>query len=364
MEFSYHNYELYALDFLEGKLSPEDDRRFRDFLSNNPDLKQIVLSGKNFSLSPEKTIYPNKEFLKRTTADLIKTIPKPDFECISLLEKRLHQDNSAENILTFSKTHSNQELLLLYKKTILIPGHEKFQGKSNLKKPIPLKKQFYWLESAAAILVLALMIKILFISGPVREIVSDNSGNSIVVPAQNLNREIPLSVSVVPEKAGLPLNSHSLKDQSLIQIISPKITENKTVTAFDESQALSSKAIPAEEVYAQLVPLSLAMLYTSLPDKQLKPPVIYIPRVLTQQDLLALENYTIEDFHIKLLDVDPPVNPTGKKFISAIKSTVELVTALTGGNMNINTSYNNSGRLTSFNLTSEHLKFSTHRKSD
>ncbi len=62
--------------------------------------------------------------------------------------------------------------------------------------------------------------------------------------------------------------------------------------------------------------------------------------------------------------MNPPVNPAGKKFISAMKSTFEMVSALTGGNMDINTTYNNSGRLTSLNLISEHLKFSTHRKSD
>ncbi|MEA1896801.1 MAG: hypothetical protein U9N53_03970, partial [Bacteroidota bacterium] len=147
-------------------------------------------------------------------------------------------------------------------------------------------------------------------------------------------------------------------------IISPRITENKTETALDESLVLSSKTFLREDIYAQLAPLSLVLPQTLLHEKQLKPSVIYVPRVLTQQDLLAFENYTIEDFHVKLLDLDAPVNPSRKKFISAIKSAVELVSALTGSNMNINTSYNNSGHLTFFDLTSEHLKFSTHRKSD
>ena len=360
MDFSHHNYELYALDYLEGKLSPEDEEKFRTFLSNNPDLKQIVYSGEDFSLSPKKTIYPNKEFLKRTTADLIQTIPKPDFECISLLEEKVHQDNSTEIILSSIKNSSKQKLFLLYRKTILKPGHEKFPGKSNLKKPIPFKKQFYWWGSVAAILVLALMIKLLFVSGPVQEIVSDNSGNSILVPAQNSSKEIPVSVSVVPENAESPAGSYPVEYLS----VGPRIVENKTVTSFDNSRTLSSRTLLAEEVYADLAPLSLTMPRVLLLEKQLKAPVIYIPRILTQQDLLAFENYTIEDFNVKLLDVDPPVNPTGKKFLSAIKSTIELVSALTGGNMDVNTSYNSSGHLTSLDLTSEHIRFSTRRKSD
>ena len=125
-----------------------------------------------------------------------------------------------------------------------------------------------------------------------------------------------------------------------------------------------SKTFLEEEIYVKLVSLSLTVPQTSLLEKQLKPPVIYIPRVLTQQDLLAFEGYTIEDFHVKLIHVDPLINPAGKKFISAIKSTVELVTALTGGTLDINTSYNNSGRLSSFDMTSEHLKFSSQRKPD
>lgn len=364
MDFSHHNYERYALDFLEGKLSPEDEEKFRVFLTNNPNLKQVVFSGDDLSLYPNKTIYPNKEFLKRTTADLIQTIPKPDLECISFLEKTVHQGSSTENILSSFTGSSSRELLLLYKKTFLKPGNEKFPGKSNLKKPIPIKKQFYWWGSVAAILVLSLMIKILFVSGPVQEIVSENSGNGILAPAQNPSQEIPVSVSVVPENTEPSLNPYPAKKPSVVPIINPRITENKTAPAFDDSQTFFSKTILAEEIYAQLAPLSLPVPQTSLLEKQLKPPVIYIPRVLTHQDLLAFESYTIEDFHVKLLHVDPPVNPTGKKFISAIKSTVELVSALTGGNVDINTNYNNSGRLISLNLISEHLKLSTQRKSD
>ena len=364
MEFSHQNYELYALDFLGGNLSPEDEEKFRDFLTNNPDLKQIMFSGEDINLSPGKTIYPNKEFLKRTTADLIQIIPKADLECISLLEEKVHQDNSIEIMLSSLKNSSKQELFLLYKKTILKPGIEKFPAKSNLKKPIPVRKQFYWWGSVAAILVLALMIRILFVSDPVKEMVSDNSGNSIVVPAQNPNRETPVSVSVVPEKTGPALNSHPARELSVVPIISPRITENKTAPAFYDSQTFSSKTFLEEEIYVKLVSLSLVLPQISLLDKQLKPPVIYIPRVLTQQDLLAFEGYTIEDFHVKLIHVDPLINPAGKKFISAIKSTVELVTALTGGTLDINTSYNNSGRLSSFDMTSEHLKFSSQRKPD
>ena len=361
MELSHHNYELYALDFLEGKLSPEDEGKFRDFLDLNPDLRQVVFSGMDISLQPGKIIYPDKEFLKRTTTDLIQTIPKPDLEIISLLEKNIDQGTLIENILPSFEDPSKQKLFLLYKKTILKSGNEKFSEKSNLKKSIPIRKQVYWWGSVAAVLLLSLVIKVLFIPGSLPENISENI---ILLPIQNAGQEIPVSNNTVPEKTSPPLNSFPVEKLSAVPIVNSFIAENKKPPELENSQSLSLNTIQAEVVYDQLSPLSLKMAQTSLLEKQLKPPVIYVPRVLTQQDLLAFENYTIEDFRVELLSMDTPVKPTGRKFISAIKSTIELFSALTGGSVDINTSYNNSGHLTSFNLSSERLKFSTQRKSD
>lgn len=364
MKFSHHNYEHYALDFLEGRLSPEDEGKFRDFLDLNPGLKQMLCSGMELSLQPERTIYPNKEFLKRTTTDLIQAIPKPDLDCISLLEKNVDQNISIENSLPSFKSSSRQKLFLLYKKTILKPGNEKFPEKINLKKFIPVRKQFYWWGSVAATLLLTLMIKVLFIPEHVQENLSENSEKIILIPAQNTGQEIPLSVNTVPEKIVITSNSSPVEELSSVSVENLLSTNYKTPSKLINTQTHSLIASQTEEVYYRLSPLSLRMSQSSLLEKQLKPPVIYIPRVLTQHNLLALENYTIEDFHVRLISSDTPVNPAGRKFISALRSTVELVSALSGGNMEINTSYNNNGRLTSFNLISENLKFSTNRKPD
>ena len=361
MELSHHNYELYVLDFLEGRLSPEDEGKFRDFLDLNPDFRQVVFSDMNISLQPGKIIYPNKEFLKRTTTDLIQTIPKPDLEIISLVEKNIDQGNLFENILPSFEGPSRQKLFLLYKKTILKSGNEKFPEKSNLKKSIPVRKQVYWWGSVAAVLLLSLVIKVLFIPGSVPENISENV---ILLPTQNAGQEIPVSNNTIPEKTSPPLNSFPGEKLSAGPIVNSLSAEQKTPPVLVNTQSLSLNPFQTEVVYDYLSPLSLKMAQTSLLEKQLKPPVIYVPRVLTQQDLLALENYTIEDFRVELLSMDTPVKPAGRKFISAIKSTIELFSALTGGEVDLNTSYNSSGRLTSLNLTSERVRFSTQRKSD
>jgi len=363
MELSHHNYELYALDFLEGRLSPEDEEKFRAFLDLNPDLKHLAFSDMDLSLQPGRTIFPNKDFLKKTTEELIQGIPEPDLDCISLLENSLNKENKVENILPSFMDSSRRELFLLYKKTILKHGNEKFPEKSNLKKPIAVNRQLYWWGSVAATLLLGLIIKVLFIPVSVQENISENSENKILVPIQNAGQEGLVSINTEPEGKDY-INYDPAEEPSANPIANSLKTRNKTSQVLADAQTYPLNSFHTEEIYDQLSPLSLRTDRPFLLEKQLKPSVIYIPRVLTQQDLATLENYSIEDFRVELISIDASAKAPGKKFITALRSSVELVSALTGGDMNVNTSYNSSGRLASLNLTSEHLRFSTQRKSD
>jgi hypothetical protein len=91
MKFNRENYEIYVIDFLEGKLTEEDHNLFIEFLKDNTDIYEEVKSIRNIHLQPVGTHFPGKNNLKKT----IRTSEyKDDFEnfCIASLEEDLAPD--------------------------------------------------------------------------------------------------------------------------------------------------------------------------------------------------------------------------------------------------------------------------------
>jgi hypothetical protein len=60
------NYEGFALDYIEGNLTPEMQRSMEEFLYDNPDIKEDILQISTFRWPVEKLEYPNKKDLLKT----------------------------------------------------------------------------------------------------------------------------------------------------------------------------------------------------------------------------------------------------------------------------------------------------------
>jgi len=91
MKFNRENYEIYVLDFLEGRLTEEDHNLYFEFLKDHPDIYEEVKSILNIHLQPADIHFPGKNNLKKT----IRTSEyNNNFEnfCISNIEGDLEPD--------------------------------------------------------------------------------------------------------------------------------------------------------------------------------------------------------------------------------------------------------------------------------
>ena len=59
------NYESYALDYLEGQLTPEDQQAFEAFLEQHPEVAADLEGLDEFQLTPPAIVYPNTSGLHR-----------------------------------------------------------------------------------------------------------------------------------------------------------------------------------------------------------------------------------------------------------------------------------------------------------
>ncbi len=322
MEITRNNYELYAIDFLEGNLKPSMKEAFRVFLIKNPEIEERIFEAYDMVLSPPDIEYASAESLKKTAEDLTTEI---------------HEQSLSE-----------PELL----KFILKPGNEKYPDKKKLKKPLPIIIQLSGLRSAAAIFLLLILVKSLFNNYPQDDLVTTNI---ITVDKKPFVAK--------DEKAGLIIESNT-KENEAGHIIKP-VRENTLkyknpsgdIITVRDSGLKSHDTGKQEKTYKLIAPMGFNMDIKIPSTNKLDPPIIYIPRILSQQDLLAFEAYTIEDFRPKLIDPYPPAYNKGEKIATAIETILELTSSLTGGNLDIKRSYNESGKLASLNLSSENISF-------
>ena len=65
MKITIENYEAYALDFLEGSLGQREEKAFRKFLDEHPEIKEEMEGLSEIVLIPANIEYPNKDALYR-----------------------------------------------------------------------------------------------------------------------------------------------------------------------------------------------------------------------------------------------------------------------------------------------------------
>jgi len=138
MKITRDNYEVYFIDFLDDKLSPEDMKTLISFLEQNPDLAQELDGMSTCILEPQNHFFINKEEIKKTDSIQSETFNEFDYLCIAELEEditrkeKLHLENLLKEDIN---KHKQQKLFL---KTKLKPNKDIiFKNKSIIKR-IPL----------------------------------------------------------------------------------------------------------------------------------------------------------------------------------------------------------------------------------
>ena len=162
MKFTRENYELYVLDYLEGKLTDNDYELFLQFLKENPDISyEIEVAGK-IQLQPVDIKFHSKNSLKKN-GRLSKFDDEFDNLCIAFIEGdlELNERKKIESWLS-----DNTEKLIefeLFRKSKLIAGKSiTFSPKSKLKRLTLIQKRIRLISviSAAAVIILAVIFSV------------------------------------------------------------------------------------------------------------------------------------------------------------------------------------------------------------
>lgn len=122
MEINRHNYEIYAIDFIEGQMSPSEAAVFIAFLADNPDIAhEVELMRDSDTESRVSPIHQDFSFLKKDYSQI--TIGNNNFEevCIAYHEGDLNENIQKKLIAFISNDPERQKIFNTYGQLKIVP---------------------------------------------------------------------------------------------------------------------------------------------------------------------------------------------------------------------------------------------------
>lgn len=122
MEINRHNYEIYAIDFIEGQMSPSEAAVFIAFLADNPDIAhEVELMRDSDTESDAPHIHQDFSFLKKDYSQI--TISNNNFEeiCIAYHEGDLNENIQKKLIAFISDIPERQKIFNTYRQLKIVP---------------------------------------------------------------------------------------------------------------------------------------------------------------------------------------------------------------------------------------------------
>lgn len=150
-----NNYEVYLIDYMDGKLDAVQVSELLLFLEQNPDIKEEFEGLDTINIAAEETVSFNRELLKKPTFAEVKESYYP------LLVNTIETTISPEEMQQLEKAKQVYPELVkeeqLFRLTVLSPDLSvAYPSKKELKKTVPLRIDFSMvIRVAAAILLLA-----------------------------------------------------------------------------------------------------------------------------------------------------------------------------------------------------------------
>ncbi|MGQ8335597.1 hypothetical protein ACUNWD_03540 [Sunxiuqinia sp. A32] len=158
MKINQSNYEIFFLDYLDGKLPDNQVDEFLDFLKKNPQLKEELKAVEDLKLAPEEYQFSGKEELLRNNEAQENTF---DYRAIAFIENDLSEEDQKlflEEMESDAEKEREFDLLLstkLIKEEINYPDKKSLYRKDK-------KRALYIFGRIAAVLILLLAIGSIF----------------------------------------------------------------------------------------------------------------------------------------------------------------------------------------------------------
>ena len=241
------NYEIFVIDYLDGKLSAVEVEHFMAFLEDNPDIKEELVGIKETTLETENIFFTQKSELKKKELIVTNGIDENNYEnyFIGYYENELtpSQNSSLKNFLI-----ENQELngeFKIYGSLKLIPDYNVvFTDKTQLKRKHSLLP--VWYSSAAAIVILFVSFWYLSILKTDSYRIDSTSINQIELKSNSNNYLTINKVDIkLTDRKLVVINSNEIteyletKDTILLSNIKSKIDFEPLVNGYEYGRLLS-----------------------------------------------------------------------------------------------------------------------------
>lgn len=153
------NYEIWFIDWLDGKLDERQVQQLQEFLGRNPDLMEEFKALGPVHLKPSDGSFARKESLRKSPGDL--TTSQFEYLCIAGLENDLSPAQAGELHEAMADDPGRRYIYNLINKIKLVPSETRYLHKAKLKRVSLFGKAFrisLALSGAAAVVALFLTL--------------------------------------------------------------------------------------------------------------------------------------------------------------------------------------------------------------
>jgi len=341
------NYEIWIIDWLDGKLDSESTALLIRFLDQNPDLKEEAESLSVASLNKELTLCPDKESLKRSASEL--PLSQVEYLSVAFLENDITEGQMADLQMNIDKNKENKKVFNEIQKIKLTPPDIKFKNKSLLRKQT-FEAKIIRLATAGLSAAAAVAILITGYISLQKHQAKNDSDSRVMVSSIYTGQ--PLEVTSVrfkanPERPVFSKKAFPIEYKTYSQSL-PVINE----IVIPETASLESETI--EDVHVSLIP-------------ELKPEIkgrclastnnTYIKAIASyDDDRSRLSKFIARNFREKLLKETVPSESPLKTYEIA-EAGIEGLNKLLGWNMTLIATNDEQGEVKSVYFSSKMLKF-------
>ena len=355
------NYEIWFIDWLDGKLTRPEEELLIAFLNENPDLKDELKDLELVTLSSPESDFRNKEVLFRSAGDISDS--QFDYLCISNLENDITPGQKAELDEMISIDEQRRKRFDQYQKIRLRPAAEVFRRKSSAKKLTIAQRYtrmaFIGLSAAAAILLLVISV---FSARRVKDplensIVQNVTIDTIYLQPQSPALRIGETISVAsPKVTSVVATAEKISIGDItLQKTADSVNNQVLVSAVNEPERYEPPAM-----LAVVSPSEMALLNNedSRLIKTYRPK--YVPDFI-EDNRSNVDRFVARFFHKQIMrDTIMPERPVERFELAS--AGITGINKLLGWEMALHKNTDDKGEVKSYVFTSSLLKFNAPAK--
>lgn len=350
MDINRNNYESFFMDYLDGKMSPDQVIELMSFLKENPDLKTELEEFEEIIVEPDKKRFESKISLKKA---FIVNDSNFDNLCIASLEGDLNEEETTLLQNWLQQNPLKVREFELYKKTRLIPEKNTFDYKSTLKKSsivrILTPKVWGYFSAAASITILITLY--LFISRPntnentvISQIIPDTTTVETKSQTSPEDQIIPENKKeIIPNDKRIDSKRQKIKPRSNNIVEKPVITQDVNIVS-DKSNRL----ITPDAIELTLNKIRLKGINT-LPEKPILASLVsveYLEVVENIHNNLTLSQMAVKSFKSEILKEEKSkIDPDIFTLWDIADAGIRGVNKIIGWKMELDKEYNENGDL-------------------